>query len=133
MPRRPPPTALRLATGPTPLRNKPKHTLPSIPLPTFYPLRVKESDLQAATARQTTERCQTITHTELPTLDILSLPYGSGSGNTSPASVGDGRGKIIKGPWDHSGSISLDFDVESVLAPLKPVAVSPTAAVEQWA
>jgi len=132
MPRRPPPTALRLATGPSPPRNKPKHTLPSIPLPTFYPLRVKESDLQA---RQTTERRQTIMHRELPTLDILTLPYGSGSGNTSPVSagsMGEGRGKIIKGPWDHSGSISLDFDVESVLAPLKPVAVSPTAAVE-WA
>ena len=136
MPRRPPPTSLRLVTGPTPPRHKPKHVLPSIPLPTFYPLRVKESDLQAAAARQTMERRQMMAHRELPTLDI-PLPYGSGSCNTSPVSAGsmreEGRGKIIKGPWDHSGCILVDFDVESVLAPLKPVAVSPTAAAEQWA
>lgn len=40
-----------------------------------------------------------------------------------------GGRQIVRGPWDHSGSISLVFDVESVLAPLKPVAISPGTTV----
>jgi hypothetical protein len=51
----------------------------------------------------------------------------SRNGNTSPISAGSMRGKVVRGPWDHSGSISMDFDVESVLAPPKPVAVSPSS------
>jgi hypothetical protein len=38
MPRRSPPTPLRLYQGPLPLRSKPKHTLPSVPRPTFVPM-----------------------------------------------------------------------------------------------
>ncbi|KAI6117606.1 hypothetical protein EDD16DRAFT_1588052 [Pisolithus croceorrhizus] len=37
MPRRPPPSALRLFQGPLPPRSEPKHRLPSVPSPTFYP------------------------------------------------------------------------------------------------
>lgn len=37
MPRRPAPTPLRLHQGPTPPRNHPKFTLPSVPQQTFYP------------------------------------------------------------------------------------------------
>jgi len=68
-----------------------------------------------------------MSHAELPPLDIPFLSGGSwsGSGNTSPISARAERPKIIKGPWDHSGSISLDFDVGSMLAPLKPAVVSP--------
>jgi len=132
MPRRPPPTALRLATGPTPPRYNPKHVLPSVPLPTFNPLPISGSHSTHASApRQTIERRQRITHTEVPPLDIpfFAAGNGSGSGNNSPTSAGSmqaGGGKIlVRGPWDHSGSIPFEFDVESILAPLKPVVVSP--------
>jgi len=68
-----------------------------------------------------------ITDRELP-LDILAFQNGFGSGNTSPVSAGSVRGAKrktnISGPWNHSASMSLEFDVESVLAPLKPVVVS---------
>jgi hypothetical protein len=37
MPRRPPPSSLLLVKGPTPSRAEPKHRLPSLPQPTFYP------------------------------------------------------------------------------------------------
>lgn len=132
MPRRPPPTALRLATGPTPRYNL-KHVLPSIPLPTFHPLPISGSYSNYASApRHTTERRQRITHAELPPLDIPFFADGNGSrsGNSSPTSAGStsmkaGGGQIVRGPWDHSGSISFEFDVESMLAPLKPVVVSP--------
>ena len=124
MPRRPPPTALRLATGPTPTRSRSKHVLPSIPPPTFHPLPVWVSQSSRAPAPR--ETIQKMTQAELAPLDILSLTGVSGSGSASPVSAGSitaGRRKMIKGPWDHSGSISLEFDVESVLAPLEPVAI----------
>ena len=125
MPRRPPPTALRLATGPTPPRSRPKHVLPSVPLPTFHPLPISESHSSHAPApRQTAQK---MSRTELPPLDIPFLAGGNGN-NASPISADSmraGKPKIIKGPWDHSGCISLEFDVESMLAPLKPAIVSP--------
>jgi len=37
MPRRPPPSSLLLVKGPPPTRAEPKHRLPSVPQPTFYP------------------------------------------------------------------------------------------------
>lgn len=37
MPRRSPPSSLRLVSGPIPTRGQPKHTLPVAPQPTFYP------------------------------------------------------------------------------------------------
>jgi hypothetical protein len=67
-----------------------------------------------------------MTQAELAPLDILSLASVNGSGSASPVFAGSltaGRRKMIKGPWDHSGSISLEFDVESMLAPLEPVAI----------
>jgi hypothetical protein len=132
MPRRPPPTALRLATGPTPRYNL-KYVLPSIPLPIFHPLPISRSHFTHASApRHTIERRQRITHADLPPLDIPFFADGNGSrsGNSSPTSASStsmkaGSGQILRGPWDHSGSISFDFDVESMLAPLKPAAVSP--------
>lgn len=129
MPRRPRPTALRLVTGPTPSRYQLKHVLPSIPLPTFHPHHVCESNsLHVHTLTQTIERHQRMTHRELPPQQI-QFRSGAGSGNTTPDSAGIIEGprtkRVIKGPWNHSGSITLKFDVEKVLAPLKPVVVGP--------
>lgn len=48
--RRPAPSALLLATGPTPARGEPRHTLPAPPQPAFYPKSVTKprSDSQSS-------------------------------------------------------------------------------------
>lgn len=69
---------------------------------------------------------------QLPQLDIPLVMSGYESGNSSPVSAGSSRGKTVRGPWDHSGTIALDFDVTSVLAPLKPVAISNSPGSGTW-
>jgi len=139
MPRRQPPTALRLVTGPTPPRNRPKHTLPSIPAPTFH--AASSITPKHAAPRQTAEKRARMTFAQLPPLDISFTT--TSSGNTSPVSAGSVKsvgsikglgagGKVQRGPWDHSGTIALDINVESMLAPLKPVAVSPGSIGSHW-
>ncbi|KAH7927737.1 hypothetical protein BV22DRAFT_257471 [Leucogyrophana mollusca] len=124
MPRRSPPTALRLVQGPLPPRSQPKHTLPSIPIPAFHPA---DSLLRGPTPPPRTRRPG---HTymisaELPPLDLSSICRPSSSCSSSPTSspISASSGKRIRGPWDHSSSISLQFDVDSLLALPKPVAV----------
>ncbi|ESK87539.1 hypothetical protein Moror_2029 [Moniliophthora roreri MCA 2997] len=95
MPRRAPPSALRLVPGPTPPRNAPKHTMPSVPRPTFYP--------QSILAK-----------------DCADVPYLPSTLTQSAAQVAQAK---IRGPWDHSGSIKIPLDEGNLLAPLKPVAV----------
>ena len=121
MPRRPPPSSLILLpfTQPLPPRRKPKHTLPSIPKPTFYHPAVVSR--RGPTPRQVAPR-----HSE----DNLSSLLAQAQSMQMPHAVKDHedlmkKGKSVRGPWDHSGSIRLRFDVESVLSPLKPVAISP--------
>lgn len=123
--RRAPPTALRLVTGPIPPRSRPKHSLPSVPPPTFHPIPASSSQ---PIPRPALERRTRINLTHFPSMDNLNF-YGNGSGNSSPVSAGScsTKGKVTRGPWDHSGSISMEFDVERVLAPPKPVAVSPSS------
>ncbi|PSR88849.1 hypothetical protein PHLCEN_2v4998 [Hermanssonia centrifuga] len=143
MPRRAPPTPLRLISGPLPLRSRPKHTLPSLPRPTFYP--------RVTLSRGPKPRSREVAATEEPTLqfhmtyDLLpgiiipdmctrrtssdsdsSSPvstnsYDTGSNPSSPHSKGF---TVARGPWDHSASISVPFDVTSVLAAPRPVAVN---------
>ncbi|OSD02791.1 hypothetical protein PYCCODRAFT_1467480 [Trametes coccinea BRFM310] len=146
MPRRSPPTPLRLHTGPLPARGKPKHTLPSLPRPAFHgphPLTLDTTSKPVPRAR--------MTHTELPALAIpesglAGLPglYGSAlemgmgsAGPSSPTSAGSassGRAtpesgkkrsrEWVRGPWDHSGAIQVPFDVGAVLPPPRPVAIN---------
>ncbi|KAG7092183.1 hypothetical protein E1B28_008552 [Marasmius oreades] len=106
MPRRSPPTALRLASGPTPPRNTPKHTMPSVPRPAFYP--------QAAVPRGPSP---TPRH---KSKDWLVAEFGKGY---QPIDVWATPAPKVRGPWDHAGSIRLPFNAESLLAPMKPVAV----------
>jgi len=109
MPRRSPPSALRLTTGPIPSLNQPKYKLPTVPRPTFYrPPAVARGPAPDTICVKTPARPRTAA-------DIAS-PSGS------PMS---GNGMIMRGPWDHSGSIELPIDVEAMLTPLKRVAVSP--------
>lgn len=111
MPRRAPPTSLRLIQGPTPPRNAPKHTLPSMPRPTFHP--------SPATKQPTVTRSRSAT---LPSLDIGL--GGESEGRLLLTASPAVSTQKIRGPWDHSGCIAVVFDVENMLAPLKPVAVS---------
>ncbi|EFI28420.1 hypothetical protein CC1G_13954 [Coprinopsis cinerea okayama7 len=95
MRRRPPPTALRLVPGPVPPRNAPKYTLPSLP----WPIHTEASN------RPEKRRVM-----DLPPIQ-LSMPV-----------AGSEKSKL-RGPWDHSSSISVEIDVERLLAPLKPAVV----------
>lgn len=119
MPRRAPPTALRLHSGPTPPRTHPKHSLPSIPQPTFYPFTSLPPPRATTSPRPTPRNLAT-----LVPLDIPLVPSPPSSRSSSPRS-GNVSERFVRGPWDHSGTISsaLPFDVESMLKPLKPVAV----------
>ncbi|ETW85659.1 hypothetical protein HETIRDRAFT_414650 [Heterobasidion irregulare TC 32-1] len=123
MPRRPPPTALRLIDGPLPARGKSKFTLPSIPRPTFHP--------PSTVARGPVPRSREVT--SVITANAVTSPQSQPSHLPIPSPVSTGRAspspslqssKLTRGPWDHSRSISVPFDVESVLAPPKRVAVS---------
>ncbi|KAK0210426.1 hypothetical protein DFS33DRAFT_1293105 [Desarmillaria ectypa] len=101
MPRRPPPTALRLVPGPAPPRNAPKHTLPAVPRPTFYPPH--------SVGRGPSP----------PASGLHCLPMASNCSNSSrPESV-----KVQRGPWDHSGSVRIPIDVDHLLPLPKPVAI----------
>ncbi|KAI6036887.1 hypothetical protein BKA83DRAFT_684368 [Pisolithus microcarpus] len=104
MPRRPPPSALRLFQGPLPPRSEPKHRLPSVPSPTFYP----KGALPPVCARMA------CTEPTRPSLDI------SGSSPTSNPCCATKR---RRGPWDDSSSVDLRVDVDSLLAVPKPVVV----------
>ncbi|KAI0637257.1 hypothetical protein C8Q77DRAFT_1155106 [Trametes polyzona] len=146
MPRRSPPTPLRLHNGPLPARGKPKHTLPELPRPAF------QGPVPSFTTGPVPRT--RMVHTELPPLVIpdptLGLAGGlpglfataldSGSGPSSPTSSassrtsGEGRGgglggrkkskEYIRGPWDHSGAIHVPFDVGAVLPPPRPAALN---------
>lgn len=91
----------------------PKHTLPSVPRPIFHPLafvvgpapRARCSDQDGTTG-----------------IPALIIPSPAASDSWSPS--GSASGKILRGPWDHSGSIPVPFDVEKMLAPLKAAVVS---------
>jgi hypothetical protein len=130
-----------LPTQPTPPRNHVKHAPPSLPPPIFDP----SSDRALAMSRrmaqflgqgQASSRDAGSGQLTIPPLDPPSpdsYPSSSPSPSTQASSAGppsDGHGrngsipKLVRGPWNHSGSISLKFDVETVLQPLKPAALS---------
>ncbi|TFK25072.1 hypothetical protein FA15DRAFT_591242 [Coprinopsis marcescibilis] len=96
MTRRAPPTALRLVSGPVPDRNAPKHRLPSLPRPI---------------------------HTVATTRPIK----GQGTEKNAPIPAikrSESEDKQqVRGPWNHSSSISVVIDVSQLLAPPKPVLV----------
>ncbi|EKM55753.1 uncharacterized protein PHACADRAFT_96073 [Phanerochaete carnosa HHB-10118-sp] len=105
MPRRSPPTPLRLHQGPLPLRGKPKHTMPSLPRPAFHrPIPIAQGPASRPRARSIAEQDE-------PTLNLQSSP-------SSPASE-----HFVRGPWDHSASIKVSIDISAVLPPPKQAAV----------
>ncbi|KAI0747851.1 hypothetical protein C8Q80DRAFT_1120486 [Daedaleopsis nitida] len=130
MPRRSPPTPLRLHNGPLLPRGMPRHTLPSLPRPAF---QCPIPTVNAGPIPRTR-----MTHTELPVLDIPNIaapsalePSVSWSGPSSPtsaSSMSSTRSKrskeFVKGPWDHSGTIQVPIDVGAMLPPPMPAAIN---------
>ena len=144
MPRRPPPSPLRLVEGPLPSRRQPKHTLPSVPRPAYHlPIPVVQGPMPRPRARPVSGPVEL----DLPVfveLDMLPsrLSIGSmgrrsssDSGMSSPVSASSrGSGSdsgppspsselSLRGPWVHSSSIKIPFDVSAVLPPPKRAAL----------
>ncbi|KAJ6547156.1 hypothetical protein B0H19DRAFT_1032692 [Mycena capillaripes] len=94
MRRRSPPTSLRLVQGPVPPRSVPRHTLPS--------------QRWSVGLHRDNRPGKMRTPFLPPTILIPPTPSSRGS---------------MRGPWDHSGSIPTPIDMESLLTPLKPVAL----------
>lgn len=143
MPRRSPPTPLRLHAGPLPPRGMPKHTMPSLPRPAFHGAIPTINPTPGPVPRPR------MTHNELPLLVIpehvapptalSALPAApletqSWSGPSSPTSAESTRStprkkskEFVRGPWDHSGAIHVPFDVGAVLPPPMPAALNVAA------
>ncbi|EGO21690.1 hypothetical protein SERLADRAFT_474423 [Serpula lacrymans var. lacrymans S7.9] len=122
MPRRSPPTALRLVQGPLPPRSQPRHTLPSVPRPVFQPVAYLPRG-PSPTPRPRIPGESAATYSQLPPLDInfSSAPSSNSSSpvlGSSPAS-----GSRVRGPWDHHRSIELRVDIDSILKMPMPVVV----------
>jgi hypothetical protein len=142
MPRRPPPTQLRLlpATAPLPGRGVAKHKMPSMPCPIFQhpsPAAASQRPRSRSNSPSAGERS---TRSVLPPLVIPGLPVpvtdrqspvgGTQASGYSPVVTPvepptHSSRKRLRGPWDHSGSISLKIDLGTVLTPPKRAAVSP--------
>ncbi|EIN07669.1 hypothetical protein PUNSTDRAFT_126649 [Punctularia strigosozonata HHB-11173 SS5] len=138
MPRRPPPTSLRLVAGPLPPRSKPRHTLPSLPMPAFYPTaetRLREKP------RASRDAPVLAIDTSVPA--ALAFPAGASpisaddsrlrhsrssssisSTSSTPASPAARQTRAIRGPWDHSSSIPFQVDVDALLAAPAPAALT---------
>lgn len=146
MPRRPPPTPLRLITGPLPTRRQPKHTLPSLPRPAYHlPIPVVQGPLPRPRAKSITGPTELTLEIAAPQeFDMLpsrlsigsmgrrassdsemSSPVSASSrGSWSESGPSSPVGELsLKGPWVHSSSIKIPFDVSAVLPPPKPAAL----------
>lgn len=121
MRRRGPPTSLHLFQGPLPPRSQPKHTLPSVPRPVFQP----EAFLSRGPAPAPRGRQANPEHLIFPDLPLLSLELAAicRPGSSTPTSSPTwSPTKRVRGPWDDSSCFDFVVDVDSILAPPKPVA-----------
>jgi len=93
MPRRPPPTPLQLFHGPLPPRGQPKFTLPSVPRPIFHPPSV------IARGPVSRERVH-------PVGRRTSIAESGEGPQESPSPLTSSSVGKMRGPWDHSRSMS---------------------------
>ncbi|EIW85355.1 hypothetical protein CONPUDRAFT_162563 [Coniophora puteana RWD-64-598 SS2] len=132
MPRRAPPSALRLVQGPIPPRSQPKHVMPCLPPPAFCPEeampRGPSPPPRSRRFGQVVLRSMELTPLDMPfdfeansSRTSLALSTPTSSPSSSPV------GMRIRGPWEHSSSISeqLQVDIDSLLAMPKPAAYIP--------
>ncbi|KAG1759405.1 hypothetical protein EDD22DRAFT_142686 [Suillus occidentalis] len=119
-PRRAPPSALRLVQGPLPPRATPKHTLPSFPCPAFQPEAILPHGPMPQSRIRRADPIR-LTFPDLPPLDVtIAATYRSSS--HTPTSSSPTSGYRIRGPWNHSSSISVQVDIDSLIALPKPAA-----------
>jgi len=117
MPRRPPPSALRLHPGPTPPRSWLKHTLPSLPRPAFYPPKLALPDRVALVPESTTQ-------------SRSSSPVDSSSSSRRSSidqeeEYQQPQGRILRGPWDRSRNFAEStVDVSGLVRAPKRAAVT---------
>ncbi|KAG2076056.1 hypothetical protein BDR04DRAFT_815317 [Suillus decipiens] len=119
-PRRAPPSALRLVQGPLPPRATPKHTLPSFPCPAFQPEAIlPHGPMSQSRIRHADPMLPTFF--DLPPLDlVIAGTYRSQL--STPTSSLPTSGHRIRGPWNHSSSIGVQVDIDSLIALPKPAA-----------
>ncbi|KAJ8593898.1 hypothetical protein M405DRAFT_785325 [Rhizopogon salebrosus TDB-379] len=122
MPRRPPPSSLRLVQGPLPPRTAPRHTLPSIPCPAFQPEAMLPRG-PAPSPRTRRADPARLAFPDLPPLDVEIATIYRSTSSTPTSSLSPTSEKRIRGPWEHSNCISVQVDVDSLLAFPKPAAV----------
>ena len=150
MPRRPPPTPLRLVSGPLPPRNRPRHTLPSLPHPAFHPRPpVPHASHPRTRARRIEELhspnpftgvkkgCERPVeaaggHSRKGSREAIKSNGGNTKGSNPPVVTTShphhrpsrARKVTMRGPWDHAASIKVPFNVEAVLAPPRAAVVN---------
>ncbi|KAJ3937442.1 MAG: hypothetical protein NXY57DRAFT_981492 [Lentinula lateritia] len=98
----------------------PKHTMPSVPRPTFCPPMIVSRGATGrprASALQVDVVMKEIKSASLSPLSAHASPRSLGSISESPTTL------RVRGPWDHSASIILPFEAEEILAPLKAAIV----------
>lgn len=125
VPRRPPPSPLRLHTGPTPPRNVPKHNLPSLPRPTFYPAKAGFTDLPVGNwglgLLNLSVEDLALPPTPTTRRSIESI-RSSSSLSSSPKS------QRVLGPWERSRNLSeTSLNIDSLIRAPKRAAVSVNA------
>ncbi|KAI0818795.1 hypothetical protein BC629DRAFT_676210 [Irpex lacteus] len=97
MPRRSPPTPLRLYQGPLPPRTVPKHTLPSVPRPTFVPLAPAGP---GPLPRTRVQEAVPVVHYDAPRLSYNQLPILIKPSRPAPGSISHSR----RSSWDSDGA-----------------------------
>ncbi|KAH8829634.1 hypothetical protein DL96DRAFT_1067810 [Flagelloscypha sp. PMI_526] len=155
MPRRAPPSRLHLHPGPTPPRGTPKYQMPIMPQSVFRPRAPSDAPSTRPSHRRSSSRDSLSSEASSPsesgwsslnsspTSSTTNLAFTLNGSNSSsslslpmmpmtPATPASWRErtvetkKVLRGPWDHSGTITdkLSLDVESLLKPLQPVATT---------
>ncbi|KAJ3828124.1 hypothetical protein F5880DRAFT_1017798 [Lentinula raphanica] len=115
--RRGPPSPLRLAQGPTPPRSAPKHTMPSVPRPTFCPPMIVSRG-SSGRPRASALEVEIVMEEMIKSASLSPLTAGGPGRNSEGGST-----LKMRGPWDHSASIILPISVGELLAPLKAAIV----------
>ena len=122
MPRRAPPSTLRLVSGALPTRGQPKHTMPVVPQPTFYP---RPSSAQPRVTRATVPPYALFNSEEKENLNVSkqdSSEDAKPGRNSVHKSVLEDTAPETETQWTHSWipvqTNPFVFNVESALPSL---------------
>ena len=141
MPRRPAPTALRLADGPTPARGEPRHALPAPPLPVFQPKAItKPRSSSSASLGSRRAEASALPFigpdpSDKSSVDGVMFEPMSQVGflpqwDTRPIAASTVPRKMQPGPWDRTRVNALSqVKIAELIAVPKPVAAN---SVQLW-